>query len=121
MASRSRKKKSQGAAGLLSWWPVLLGIAVTPFTARTASVLALSGPWPLRLLYPFSQLLQRHELGLNGTTADTLAQWMMYLQFPLEGLLMRFLLKYRSLLLSFLAIAVLHLLAVGLLAWLGAR
>ncbi len=121
MAARSRKKKRQGTTGWLSWWPVLLGIAVTPFTARMASVLALGGPWPLRMLYPFSQLLQRHELRLNEATADTLAQWMMYLQFPLEGLWMRFLLKYRSLLVSLLGVVALHLIAVGLLSWLGSR
>jgi hypothetical protein len=119
MASRSKKKKHQGAGGLLSWWPVLLGIAVTPFTAKTASVLALGGPWPLRMLYPFAQLLQRPELAFGESMGDTLAQGMMYLQFPLEGLLMRFLLKYQPLLVSFLIVALFHLAAAGLLAWLG--
>jgi hypothetical protein len=118
MASRSRKKKRQGAGGLLSWWPVLLGIAVTPFTAKMASVLALGGPWPLRLLYPFAQLLQRPELRLGDSTGETLAQGMMYLQFPLEGLLMKMILKYRSVPVSFVIVALCHLAAVGLLAWL---
>jgi hypothetical protein len=119
MASRSRKKKRQGAGGLLSWWPVLLGIAVTPFTAKTASVLALGGPWPLRLLYPFAQLIQRPELRVGDSVGETLAQGMMYLQFPLEGLLMKILLKYRSISVSFLIVALCHLAAVGLIVWLG--
>lgn len=116
MASRSKKKKHQG---IQSWWPVILGIAITPFTAKTASILVLSGPWPLRMLYPFAQLLQRHELGLAEATGETFAQWMMYLQFPLEGLLMHFLLKRRSLAFSFLCVAAIHLAAVGLLTWLS--
>ncbi len=122
MASRSnssRRKKRQSSGGWLSWWPVALGIAVTPFTAKTASVLTLGGPWPLRLLYPFALLLQRHELGLQEATGETLAQWMMYLQFPLEGLLLRFLLKYRGFVVSVFCVAAIHLAVAGLLGWLS--
>lgn len=71
------------------------------------------------MLYPFAQLLQRHELGLNEATGETLAQWMMYLQFPLEGLLLRFFLKYWSLLVSILCLVLFHLAAVGVLTWLS--
>lgn len=71
------------------------------------------------MLYPFAQLLQRHELGLSEATGETLGQWMMYLQFPLEGLLLRFLLKYRSLLVAILCLLLFHLAAVGALAWLS--
>jgi hypothetical protein len=45
----ARKKKSKT---FLIWWPLLLGIVVTPLTIHFASILALEGPSALRLLYP---------------------------------------------------------------------
>ncbi len=54
---------------------------------RAASVLALSGPSALRLLYPYVVLVQEHAHGFASNQEETLAQWVMYGQFPAYGLL----------------------------------
>ena len=82
----TRRKKKTAARGWLTWWPLLLGILVTPLTVRAAGVMALAGPDALRLLYPEVRLVQSHVFTVE--IAGTLSQAMMYLQFPLYGLLM---------------------------------
>ena len=55
---------------------------------RAASVLALSGPGALRLLYPFVVLAQAHApASLAPEQRDALAEWTMWAQFPVYGLL----------------------------------
>jgi hypothetical protein len=92
---------------------LLLGIAVTPLTVRAAGVMALAGPDALRTLYPYVLLLQNHALGLPGELAATLSQWMMYLQFPLYGLLMTFVLRSKGFVAALIAAAVAHFGAVA--------
>lgn len=103
-----RKKKSAAAPGWLTWWPLLLGIIVTPLTVRAAGVMALAGPDALRTLYPYVLLLQNHLLGLPTELAGTLSQWMMYLQFPLYGLLMALVLRSKGLVPAIITTAVVH-------------
>src|ERR1700751_4014847 len=76
----TRKKKKAASAGWITWWPLLLGILVTPLAVRAAAVMALAGPDALRLLYPWVQLVQNHIFTVE--IAGTLSQAMMYLQFP---------------------------------------
>lgn len=68
--------------------PLLIGIVVTPFAVRAASILALAGPKPFALLYPWVVVLRSQALHVPPDLAGMLSQWMMFLQFPLEGLLM---------------------------------
>ena len=107
-----RKKKKRATHSLWSWWPVLLGIAVTPLTLRAAGVMALSGPSALRLLYPYVLLLQNHALGLPTELAANLSQLMMYLQFPIYGLIVMLSLRSRSVLASLMTAAVAHFAAI---------
>ena len=107
-----RKKKKRGSPGFWKWWPVLLGIAVTPLTVRAAGVMALSGPLPLRLLYPFVLLLESHALGLPTELAGNLSQWMMYLQFPIYGLVMMLTLRSKGIVAALMSVAVVHFAAV---------
>jgi hypothetical protein len=53
-----------------------------------ASVLALEGPKAFALLYPWVEVLRSPVLRLSDPVTATLSQWMIYLQFPLYGLLM---------------------------------
>jgi hypothetical protein len=55
----SRKKKKGASAGWFAWWPLVLGIMVTPLTVRAAGVMALAGPDALRTLYPYVLVLQK--------------------------------------------------------------
>lgn len=119
-ASRRKKKRAApNAPGWLHWWPLLLGIIVTPLTVRAAGVMALAGPDALRTLYPYVLLLQSHVLGLPGDLASTLSQWMMYLQFPLYGLLMSLILRSKGLVAAAITAAVVHFGAVALVIAIG--
>lgn len=107
----TRKKKKTAAGGWLTWWPLLLGILVTPLTVRAAGVMALAGPDALRMLYPWVQLVQTHVFTVE--IAGTLSQAMMYLQFPFYGLLMSLVLRAKGLLPAVMAAAVAHFGAVA--------
>ncbi len=110
----TRKKKKTAAKGWITWWPLLLGILVTPLALHAAAVMALAGPDALRMLYPYVQLVQNRVLGFPAEIAGTLSQAMMYLQFPLYGLLMALVLRAKGLLPALIATAVAHFGAVGI-------
>lgn len=110
--SAPRRKKKRASRSFWTWWPVLLGIAMTPLAVRAAGVLALSGPSALRLLYPYVLLLQGNALGLPTELASHLSQGMMYLQFPLYGLVVMLSLRSRSLLTSLMSAVVVHFAAI---------
>jgi hypothetical protein len=111
-AGNVRKRKSRKSAG---WgaqsWPLLLGIAVTPLTIHAASIMALAGPRALTMLYPWVLLLKNPVLRLGGTNAN-LSQWLMYIQFPLYGLLMGLIMRSKSLWFGLGVAAAVHSLAI---------
>jgi len=49
----------------------------------------------MRLVFPFVDLSGRHEWHLHGAIATILPRVMLYAQFPIEGLLAKFVLKSR--------------------------
>lgn len=110
----TRRKKKAAPSAWLTWWPLLVGILVTPLTVRAAGVMALAGPDALRTLYPWVQLVQNHLLGFPVDVANTLSQAMMYLQFPLYGLLMSLVLRSKGLVAALLTTAIVHFGAVGI-------
>ncbi len=109
---RSRKKQP---AGWLAWWPLVLGIAVTPVAVKAATLLALTGPDGLRLLYPWMLIPKLHFLGLPDSGGDAISQAMMYLQFPLYGVFAMLVHRWKGAGAAVLQLTLLHLLAVGLL------
>jgi hypothetical protein len=125
--SGTRKKKQRQAAapswGAGSWWPLLVGIAVTLFTVKTAEILPLMGAdglLKLRLLYPYALLLQQPQLGLPEQAGDSLSQIMLYAQFPLYGLYTSLAIKWRPVWTALMQVAAIHLLGFGVL-WLLVR
>ena len=92
----------------LAWWPVALGIVVTPFTVRAAGILALTGPSALRMLYPFALIPAEHAFGLRESVADAVSQAMMWLQFPLYGLLLVLLARWKRMGIAIAIVAALH-------------
>ena len=81
-----RRKKGAALGWLRVLWPLILGIVITPVAVYAASILAMRGPSALRLLYPFVLLVQGHSEQFATTQQETLAQWVMYGQFPFYGL-----------------------------------
>jgi hypothetical protein len=113
-AARRRPRKKQ-TSGWLAWWPLIVGIGVTPFAVKSATLMALAGPDGLRVLYPWMLLPKLHFLGIANSLGDSISQAMMYLQFPLYGLFAMLVHRRKGALAAFLSLALLHLLAVGLL------
>jgi hypothetical protein len=112
--STTRRKKKAASAGWIAWWPLLLGILVTPLTVRAAGVMALAGPDALRMLYPYVQLVQNPLLAFPTEISGTLSQAMMYLQFPIYGLLTAVVLRAKGLLPALITTAAVHFGAVGI-------
>ena len=110
----TRRKKKAASSSWRAWWPLLVGILVTPLTVRAAGVMALAGPDALRMLYPWVQLVQSHLLGFPTDVANTLSQGMMYLQFPLYGLLMSLILRAQSFRAALITGLIVHFGAVGI-------
>ena len=117
--SASKKSASGGWRALL---PLAIGIVVTPFTIRFASVLALEGPKAFALLYPWVIVLRSPALRLPADFVGSWSEWMMYLQFPIYGLLMTLTFRAGKYLRAFIVGLVAHfagLFAVVILAYLG--
>jgi hypothetical protein len=111
--SASRKRKSKKNPGWLAqWWPLLIGIAVTPFAIHFASIMALAGPRALMMLYPWVLLLKTPALGLSNLFAADLSQLLMYIQFPVYGLLMSVKLGSKPLWIALSLAVALHLVGI---------
>lgn len=101
-AVRTRKSKSADAqkrdstkkkthfwnAGSHAFWPLLLCLILDPFIVRFADVLALEGPKVFSLLYPWILVVEDPALHLSDSLTSRLTQLVLYLQFPLYGVLM---------------------------------
>jgi hypothetical protein len=111
----TRKRKSRKDPGWFAqWWPLLLGIAVTPLAVHAASIMALAGPRALTSLFPWTVLLENPFWGLHSRQVDDTAQLLMYVQFPIYGLLMSLKLRARSFSVAFGLALALHI--VGILS-----
>lgn len=111
---RSRARTRKKSSVLVLWWPLLLAIVATPFAVRSASVMALSGPGALRLLYPFVALAQAHApASFAAEQRDTLAEWTMWVQFPAYGLLIALIGRWRGLGAGLLSAIFLHVAAIA--------
>jgi hypothetical protein len=97
-------------AGWQRFLPLLICVVIAPFAVRGASILALEGPKPFALLYPWVEVIRSPVLNLSADLMSRLSQWMLYLQFPLYGLLMT---------LTFRADNRLRTFNIGLMAHLG--
>ena len=118
--SRRGKKRKKPSYGWFLWGPVILGIAVTPLAVKTAEILPLMGAgglMKLRFLYPFAMLLREHALGLSEANREALSRIMLYIQFPLYGLFVTLVMKWKSPAVALAQIAAIHFAAFGLL-WL---
>ena len=81
--------------------------------------MAIAGPGALMMLYPYVLLLKEPALGLSSELGNNLSQLMMYLQFPLYGLVMALTLRSKSLWTAIATAAVMHFAAVLILFLIG--
>jgi hypothetical protein len=113
------RKKSRGRTPLawgFVWALVLAGIVAAYFAVRYAEVVPLLGPGGLlrlRLIAPLAMLAHQPELGVPDAAADTIAQILMYAQFPLYGFLLGIMWRAAGFLRAASTVVLIHALAVG--------
>jgi hypothetical protein len=111
--SMRAERQYQSLLRLASLWPVALGLLLGFYAPLLRDLAANSAPWALNLLFPFSAVVSERGLNLSWDAAQGLAQFLLYAQFPLEGLLVRLVLKHRVDLFHVLGkITCLHVIAV---------
>jgi hypothetical protein len=110
--SARKRKRNNGHGWFDRWWPLLLGIAITPFAVHAASIMALAGSEALTSLYPWVLLLKKPAFRLGSDLGETLSQILMYIQFPAYGLVMAFSLRSKSVLFSLCVTVAFHCLGV---------
>jgi hypothetical protein len=89
------ERQMRSLLSLASLWPVALGVLLGIYAPLLRDLAANSAPWALTLLFPFSTLVGERGLHLSWDTVQALSQFLLYAQFPLEGLLVRIVLKHR--------------------------
>ena len=89
---KRKKKPRLPLHGWISWWPVAAGILLGLLGPQLRDLLAPYAPWSMRLVYPFVLLASHTEIGVSPELALMLPQVMLFAQFPLEGLAVKFML-----------------------------
>jgi hypothetical protein len=113
------RRKTRGRtplAWVFVWALVLVGIVAAYFAVRYAEVAPLLGPgglFRLRLIAPLAMLAHQPQLGVPDAAADTIAQVLMYAQFPLYGLLLGILWRAIGFLRAASTVVLLHALAIA--------
>jgi hypothetical protein len=69
------------------WSPIAVGIALASLAPQIHAWAAQWNPWGVRVVFPYVQLCALHEIGMSDELTRTMPQLMLYLQLPLEGLL----------------------------------
>jgi hypothetical protein len=101
-------RRREGGPPWLTWLFVVAGIVATPIALHAASISVLSGPSGLAVVYPFVVIVKSPVLRIPYQLADPTGQCLMYLQYPMYGLLMGTLTRSRGLFVAFGALVFLH-------------
>lgn len=82
---RVQRRRERARSGL-RLWPIGVGLLLAVFAPALCGFLSRSHPWGLWLVFPFALLARRPELQLSNQIASFLPPFILYAQFPLEGL-----------------------------------
>jgi hypothetical protein len=97
MRARQRaERQKEFLARLPGYWPIAVGLflgAISPVLKVMATAL---GHWCMVLVFPFVLLAARPEIQVGAPITSTFPAAMLFLQFPIEGWLARFILRHRT-------------------------
>lgn len=96
MALQHQRRKERVSRSLSEWadyWPMALGILVSLFAPQLREFVEPYRPWGLWVSFPMVALTLRPEMNFSSEIAALLPTIMLYVQFPLEGLLAKVALK----------------------------
>lgn len=74
-------------SGWALWWPLAVGVALGLLSPQMMTVVDGWDPWGVRVVFPFVQFCSLSDIGLSAELTRALPELMLFLQFPLEGLL----------------------------------
>jgi hypothetical protein len=72
---------------LVGFWPVAVGLVLGLFAPTIKDLLEPFKEWGMEIVFPFVVLCGRPELHLSSSFAASISQFMLYAQFPIEGLI----------------------------------
>ena len=96
VALRQQRRSIRLHKSIAQWaenWPVAVGILLSLFAPQLRGFVEQYRPWGLWVSFPMVALSVRPEIQMGSTMATLLPTAMLYLQFPLEGLLAKLALK----------------------------
>jgi hypothetical protein len=108
-----RERQARSFRYWATYWPVAVGVLLSAYAPLLRDLAAGYASWDATLLFPLSAVAGQQGLNLTSGTAQSLAQFFLFAQFPLDGLLARMILKHRPTMMSVCGhVAGLHTLAV---------
>jgi len=92
---RAKERRSKLFRGMVNSWPIAAGMVLGLCAPLMSDILTAFKPWGMWIVFPFVELLSRPELHMGAQFQQAAPQAMLFLQFPLEGLLAKKFLRGR--------------------------
>jgi hypothetical protein len=89
------QQRSKRMQNLVNSWPIAAGMVLAVCAPFMSDALAVFKPYGMWLVFPFVELVGRPELHMGAQFREMAPQVMLFLQFPLEGLMAKKFLKGR--------------------------
>jgi hypothetical protein len=91
----NRERQNRLTQSLITSWPIGVGILLALIAPMLSDIVSVFKPWGMWLVFPFVELCARPELHFGSDFQRMAPQIMLFLQFPLEGLMAKKFLKGR--------------------------
>ena len=85
--SRQTLRAADSPTAIAVLWPIVLGVLVTFLMLRVADMLTLMGSLQFAVVYPWVELVKYPALGIQCGSAVVIGQVLLYLQYPIYGLI----------------------------------
>jgi hypothetical protein len=79
-------RQNKRIESLIRSWPIIVGIFLAFLAPMMKEVLESFKPWGMWLVFPFVSLSERPEMQFGSELKALLPQFVLYAQFPFEGL-----------------------------------
>ena len=118
---KKAKKEEKGGFGLVSFWPLGVGVFLSGFAPEWFAIATQAGMGVLRFTFPFALLATHQEIGLNAHMVTVLPGVAVMAQLPIDGaLLMLSMLRSKSLMTAIMHVTAIHAVCAFVL-WLVAN
>lgn len=106
---KAKAKPKKPGEWLLNGWPIVVAVFVAGFAPEWHAMASALGMWVLRFTFPYTLLAIHREIGIDAQMAAILPNAAIYLQIPIDGVLMTInLARGKSLLSGIMQILVIH-------------